>query len=113
MFFPRDINEIVMQSDPLNGLAKEILCDKKRGGKKLYFLIRRDNVTVSLDAGFDSKRGYREFTAETPLKETVAAACGYSGCGVKTSVLYGSSESRSSSQQHSLFRLLLWVWSAL
>lgn len=75
MFFPRDINDIVMQSDPLNGLAKEIVSDKKRGGKKLYFLIRRDNVTVSLDAGFDSKRGYREFTAETPLKETVAAAC--------------------------------------
>lgn len=75
MFFPRDINDIVMRSDPLNGLAKEIISDRKRSGKKLFFLIRRDNVTVSLDAGFDSNRGYREFTAETPLKETIAAAC--------------------------------------
>lgn len=103
MFFPRDINDIVMQSDPLNGLAKEIVSDKKRGGKKLYFLIRRDNVTVSLDAGFDSKRGYREFTAETPLKETVAAACEHLICGVKDSVLHGTSECGSSPQQHPLF----------
>ena len=103
MFFPRDINDIVMQSDPLNGLAKEIISDKKRGGKKLFFLIRRDNVTVSLDAGFDSQRGYREFTAETPLKETVAAACWRISRGMKNSVLHGTSECGSSSQQHPLF----------
>ena len=33
MFFPRDINDIVMRSDPLNGLAKEIISDRKRSGK--------------------------------------------------------------------------------
>ena len=98
MFFPRDINDIVMRSDPLNGLAKEIISDRKRSGKKLFFLIRRDNVTVSLDAGFDSNRGYREFTAETTLK---LVANGKKE--LMRSVLHGDSSSRTSSQQLALF----------
>ena len=31
-------------------------------------------MTVSIDVGYDSNRGYRRFLAETPLKETLAAA---------------------------------------
>lgn len=39
--------------------------------------IRRDNVTVSIDVGYNSDRGYRQYLAETPLKETIAAALCY------------------------------------
>lgn len=34
-------------------------------------------MTVSIDVGYDSNRGYRRFLAETPLKETIAAALCY------------------------------------
>lgn len=32
---------------------------------------------MSVDVGYDSNRGYRQFLAETPLKETIAAALCY------------------------------------
>ena len=34
-------------------------------------------MTVSIDVGYDSNRGYRRFLAEPPLKETIAAALCY------------------------------------
>lgn len=84
MFFPRDINQIVMESGSLQNLAKSVSTERKANSKKIFFLvflfyysnykIRRDNVTVSIDTGYQSNRGYRQFLAETPLKETIAAA---------------------------------------
>ncbi|KAK8794301.1 hypothetical protein WA171_003425, partial [Blastocystis sp. BT1] len=43
-----------------------------------YFLFHHDYCTVSMEIGGFYKRGYRRFVSKTPLRETLAAALGYS-----------------------------------
>ena len=85
MFFPRDINSIILDLSPLPQLAKSVTTTRQSGTKNVFFLVgearvdksetRGDKITISVDCGFQSTRGYRKQLAETPLKETIAAAC--------------------------------------
>ena len=39
MFFPRDINQIILQNDGLGNLANSITTEKTPNSKKVFFLV--------------------------------------------------------------------------
>ena len=70
--------------------------------------IRGDKITISVDCGFQSTRGYRQHLAETPLKETIAAARTCSAV-LANSLLWFGSKGIIAPKQHVDVRFLLWI----
>ena len=66
-----------MKYSPLKTIAQSVTPGPAKKGKIVYFLLRNNKITVSIDTGYHAKRGYRKEVITTSIKETLAAACKY------------------------------------
>ena len=50
MFFPRDVNEIILDSSPLTSLAKSVTTVRSPYRKKVFFLVLLSSVLLHADS---------------------------------------------------------------